>query len=278
MKIMRYAYLAGKTIVVREQPKREIKKGQKRATKKNLTSEEVWRNNLKNAIFRLTLILNHNFAPGDHHLQLTYKNEPSAEQGKKDRQKFVRKLREECRKVGIEVKWVAVTEHKGKRLHHHIICTGVPMEIIKKCWPHGIVFHNPLWDNPNYKQLAEYLLKEASREFEEQDKIYQRRYNTSRNIVVPKPHRQELSRIDLEVDPKPLKDYYIDGEVERYEHVITRLTCREYVLVPLTAEPRIKRWPKGQIGQEEKINYTKLLKDAYTEHQEEFDVFCAWKK
>lgn len=278
MKIMRYAYLAGKTIVMREQPKREIKKGQKRAPKKNLTSEEVWRNNLKNAVFRLTLILNHNFVPGDHHLQLTYKIEPSAEQGKKDRQKFVRKLREECRKVGIEVKWVAVTEHKGKRLHHHIICTGVPMEIIKKCWPHGIVFHNPLWDNPNYKQLAEYLLKEASREFEEQDRIYQRRYNTSRNIVVPEPHLQELSRVDLEADPKPLKDYYIDGEVERYEHVITRLTCREYVLVPLTAEPRIKHWPKGQISQEEKINYTKLLKDAYTEHQEEFDVFCAWKE
>ena len=278
MKILRHIFLAGKTIVIREQPTREIEKGRKRAPKKNLTSEEVWKNNLKNAIFKLTLILNSNFIPGDHHLQLTYAKEPTAEQGKKDRQKFVRKLREECRKEDIEVKWVAVSEHKGKRLHHHIICTGVPMRIIEKCWPHGIVFHNPLWDNPNYKGLAEYLLKEAAKDFEEAGEIGKRRYNCSRNIKVPEPKKQELSRVDLEKDPVAFKDYYIDGEVERYEHAITRLTCREYILVPLTDEPRIKYWPKGVTGKLEKINYTRLLRGAYTEHQEELDVFCAWEE
>lgn len=277
MKILRKLYLAGQTIVIRETPSRKIEKGKKRAPKKNLTSEEVWKNNLKNAIFNLTLILNHNFMPGDHHLQLTYEFEPTLEQGKKDRQAFTRKLTAECRKLGIDFKWVAVTEYKGKRIHHHIICTGVPMDIIKKCWTHGIVFHNPLWDNPNYKDLANYLLKEASKLYQSEGKIFKRRYNTSRNIVIPEEHPEELSRIDLEAEPKPLKDYYIDGEVERYEHAITRLTCREYVLVPLTEEPRIKNWKKCNTTPEERINYSKLLRNAYHEHQMGLDVFCDWQ-
>lgn len=272
MKIIRSMYEAGKTIVIREQPKRKIEKGRKRAPKINQTSEEVWKNNLKYAVFRLTLLLNHNFVPGDLHLQLTYKIEPTEEQSKKDRQKFTRDLKRECKKIGIDVKWVAVTEKKGTRVHHHIICSNAPIAIIQKCWKHGIVFHNPLWDNPNYKDLAEYLLKEASKTYEEKENIRERRYNTSRNVVMPQePREKELSRIDLNDEPKPPKGYYIDGEVEIYEHAITRMPCRQYILVPIEGEEQTRI--KGRRGKYEKINYLKLLREAYTEHQESLDVF-----
>lgn len=272
MKIVRSMYEAGQTIIVREQPKRKIEKGRKRAPKKNLTSEEVWKNNLKYAVFRLTLLLNHNFVPGDHHLQLTYKIEPTAEQGKKDRQKFTRELKAKCKKIGIDVKWIAVTEYKGKRVHHHIICSNVPMSIINECWKHGRVFHNPLWDNPNYKDLAEYLLKEASKTYEQKGDIRERRYNTSRNVVMPKePKEKELSRIDMNDEPIPPKGYYIDGEVEYYEHAITRMPCRQYILVPIEGEKQARI--RGRRGKYERTNYFKLLREAYTEHQETLDVF-----
>lgn len=269
MKIIRHAFIAGKTILVRESPARQVEKGKKRQPKKNMTTEEVWKNNLKNAIFKLTLILNTYFVPGDHHLQLTYKEAPTPEQAKKDREKFVRKLRIECKKIGVDVRWVAVTEvkSKSKRIHHHIVCTGVPMEVIRKCWDKGHIFHNPLWDNPNYKGLAEYLLKEAAYGFREEDCIYKRRFNTSRNMRVPEGQKIDMKRVDLETDPKAPKGYYIDGEVEYYEHAITRLTCRDYVLVSLTDEPRLKRWPKGVTAPLERINYNKLLREAYHEEQ-----------
>lgn len=277
MQIVRKIWVAGKTIIIKESPKRKSAPGQKRAPKVNMTSEKVWAANLKQAIFKLTLALNNNFKAGDHHLQLTYKIEPSAEEAKKDRERFVRKLKRECKKADLELKWIMVTERKQKRIHHHVVCSNVPMNIITKCWPHGIVFHNPLWDNPNYEDLAIYLLKEASRGFEEDDKIFARRYTTSRNIVMPECQEQEMSRVDLDEEPKPFKGYYIDGEVEKYEHEITRLTCRKYIQVSLDEEPRIKKWYKGVTVPEERINWSKLLREAYTETQTSFDLSCEWE-
>lgn len=273
MQIVRKIWIAGKTIIIKESPKRKRQPGEKRAPKLNTTSEKVWEANLRQAIFRLTLILNNNFVPGDYHLQLTYKNEPTLEQAKKDRQKFIRDLKRECKKIGIIPKWVMVTEHKRKRIHHHTVCTRVPVSIIQKCWPHGHAFHTGLWDDGNYEELATYLLKEASRGFEEEDKIFARRYTKSKNIVIPECREEELSRIDLDDDPKAFKGYYIDGEVERYEHEVTRLTCRKYIQVSLSEEPRIKKWYKGTLVPEERINWSKWLRESYQEFQETFDLF-----
>ena len=74
---IRERYVAGQTIITREKMKRTVDKCMKRAPREKTTSEKVWRNNLRYAIFRLTLILNTNFKPGDHLLTLTYKTEPS---------------------------------------------------------------------------------------------------------------------------------------------------------------------------------------------------------
>lgn len=272
MKIVRKIWVAGKTIIVKESPKRERVPGEKRVPKLNTTSEKVWESNLRQSIFKLTLILNNNFVPGDYHLQLTYKHIPSLEQAKKDRTNFCRNLKKQCKKLGINLKWAAVTEHKGKRVHHHIVCSRVPVSIIHKCWPHGHAFHTDLWDDGNYESLAKYLLKEASRGFEEEAKIYKRRYSTSLNMVIPECREEELSRIDLDDDPKAFKGYYIDGEVERYEHEVTRLTCRKYIQVSLTEIPRIKKWYKGALVPEERINWSKWLRESYQEHQEQLEL------
>ena len=130
MGYIRETYIAGKTIVVRERMKRITDKGKRRAPKTQPTSEKVWLYNLKQAIFKLTLVLNNNFKPQDHHLQLTYKLEPECRQeAKEDRRKFLRKLSAECKKSGLEFKWVAVTERTGGRFHHHIVCSNIPVAL-----------------------------------------------------------------------------------------------------------------------------------------------------
>lgn len=274
---IRETYIAGKTIIIREKKKKEVIKGQKRAPRTNMTTEKVWNNNLKQAIFRLTLILNNNFKPGDHHLQLTYKIEPKTrEEARKDRKKFFRKLTDECRKENIEFKWVAVTERTGGRFHHHAVCSNVPISIIKKCWQgedKGIVFHNPLWDNPNYEKLANYLLKEAASLHMEEGIISKKRYTTSRNIVIPEGKEETITRKNIEDEPKTLKGYQIDEDsIQTYENEITDTICREYIMVSLNDEPRLKRWRTGKTITGEYINYTRALREAYKEHQEFFEI------
>lgn len=274
--LKRTIYIAGSTIVVKERAARKHPKGQKRDGKKKLTSEAVWRNNLREAIFNLTLILNNNFKPGDHHLQLTYKIEPTDRKAaREDLKKFTRKLRAECKKEGLPLKWVAVTERCGKagrrRYHHHVICSYIPARIILKCWPYGHVFHNPLWDNPNYQRLASYLLKEAAALHEEEGLISKHRYSRSRNIIVPEGKEEKISRADQADAPRAFKGYFIDADsVEAYENEITQTRSRSYVMISATEKPRLKRWNRGVTVTGEYINYTKALREAYKELQIKF--------
>lgn len=271
MKVIKQIYKAGDTLLVREYPRREKKKGQKRNPKTQLTSEEVWKNNLRYAIFNLTIILNHNFTAGDWHIVFTYDGEPGLEEANKYREKMLDKLRRECRKAGIEnYKWVMTTEYIGQKLHHHMIITEIPKDIIKRCWPHGYIFFSNLWENPNRKKLASYLLKQASKLYQNENKIFKRRYNCSRNIEIPEPTEKVIKQEPDKELIEPEKGYYIDGEVEEFEHVITRLTCREYVEVSNDKDTKIKCY-LGRKSSRERINYTKLLRESYREKQIAFE-------
>lgn len=273
MGYIREIYQAGKTIIIKERVKRKVEGNKKRAPKIQPTSEKVWQYNLKMSIFKLTLILNHNFAPGDHHLQCTYKNSPKdREAAKKDRKAFLRKVSEKCKRQGIKFKWVAVTEKKGGKYHHHIVCSNIPVKIIKECWgERGIMFHNPLWDYPNYANLAEYLLKEAAALHMEEGVISKKRFTTSRNIVVPEPEIVEITRKNIEDEPKPFKYYQIDEDsVQTYENELTGTTCREYIMVSLKDDVKKRHRSKTVMSTGEYINFTKALREAYHEQQETF--------
>ncbi len=268
----RITYIAGKTIVRQERMKRNVSRGQKRQPKTKLTAEKVWQNNLRYAIFRLTLILNANFAPGDLLLTLTYASEPSKFEAEKMLRKFHRDLRRECKKAGVDFKRVTVTERCGTRLHHHIVCSNIPFAIIRKCWPHGTVFHKPLWDYPNYADLASYLLKQAAALYMEDGDISKKRYTTSRNIILPQGKEEIITRKNIEDDIKPIKGYQIDQDsVQIYENELLDTICREYIMVSLDDTPRLKRWKPGVTVKGEKISYTKALREAYREIQGTID-------
>lgn len=99
---------AGKTIEVeRYFTSRYKKPGIKRGDKVKPTKEEQKKVNTRAAERKLRLLLNANFGYGDYHLELDYirkKGQPdrSREQMRKDMDIFLRELRKECKKAGID--------------------------------------------------------------------------------------------------------------------------------------------------------------------------------
>ena len=273
MKFIRELYIAGKTIMVKEKHKRKKSEGQKRSPKTMPTTEQVWEANLRQAIFRLTLILNTNFKPGDWNLELTFAEELAIEEVKMAKDRFTRKLRDLCQKEGILLKWVIVPHIAGKKYHFHLICNQeVPLAIIKKAWVKGHVFEKShLWDNPNYYRLAFYLMHEAralKAKKDEEEIPFTKRFSTSRTCVMPDGKREEIARGAIESDPKPFKGYLIDGEVQQYENLINGAPCREYIQVSYEEEPRIRKWYKGTMTTGERMPFVKMLREAYKEYQE----------
>ena len=276
MKFERLTFYAGKTILIKEKAKRTIEPGRKRAPKMQFTSDQVWEYNLRQAIFNLALILNANFVPGDWNLMLTFKEGATMEEVKAARDRFVRKLRDLCKKEGIEFKWVLVPHITGGKYHFHMISNKeVPLRLIKKAWKAGEVIEKAhMWDNPNYYQLASYLMHEARelrdrKQTSEEEIPFTKRYSHSRNLYKPVGEPTELTRLDMEAEPTARKGYMIDGEVQHYENFINGAPCREYVQVSITdGKTRMKRRNKGTMATGERMPFYKLLKQAYREQQE----------
>lgn len=277
MKFERLIYVAGETLLIKEKVKRIIEKGKKRAPKSNYTTEQVWEYNLRQAIFNLALLLNTNFRPGDLNIKLTIAGEMTLEEIKAARDKCMRKLRELCKAEGITLKWILVPHIAGGRYHFHLIMNKeVPIELVRKAWRTGqVIEKDHLWANPNYYQLAAYLMHEA-RELKElkqnsepgEEIPFTKRFSHSRNLVKPQPRKEELTRLDMEAEPKARKGYMIDGEVQRYENFINGTPCREYIQVLVEGKPRLRF--KGTMATGERMPFQKLLRQAYREQQESF--------
>ena len=107
-----------------------------------------------------------------------------------------------------------------------------------------------------YHELADYLVKETEKTFRKPDAVSRQRYNPSRNIVIPVPKIEEVSKAQLSRDPKAVKGYYIvPGTENRYEHEFYEIDCLEYIEATDAAVPRIRSW-KGKPGKYEKLHKT----------------------
>ncbi len=257
MKIIRETIVAGRTILRSLHPgvgKRTP--GLKRKARENQTPEKVARVNYRNAVKKLTAILNHNFRDGDYHITLTYAEEADPQQAKERLEKFLRNVHDYCKRHDIPWKRVAVTEYENRRIHHHVVCSGIDREIIESRWKYGHVNFRELYSKGCYHELADYLVKETEKTFRRPDAVSRQRYNPSRNIVVPVPKIEEVSKAQLDRDPKPLKGYYIvSGTENRYEHEFYEMDCLEYIEATDAPVPRIRRW-KGRPGKYEKLHRT----------------------
>lgn len=250
MNYIRETIVAGRTVLTRLKASTRIKteKGEKRAARTNPTSEAVRKVNLANAVWKLTSILNANFTGLDYHITLTYAGEePTKEQAKKNLANFQRRMKRACEKNGQEWKWVAVTEYENHRIHHHVVCSGVELQMLKDKWNHGYVNCKVLDGSGEYSQLAEYLIKETEKTFRLPDSVNKNRYSSSANIIIPEVRKENVSERIVNNELKALKGYYIDQDsVRKYEHAVLQVECMEYIQISLDDDPRLKKWKKGK--------------------------------
>lgn len=185
-----------------------------RAERTAESSEKQQQINERNAVEKLTWLLNANFGPGDLHLVLTYRQDerPLAEESEALMQKFLRKARKLYKSSGKDLKYVWVTEFENTAIHHHLVVNSFDLREIEKLWPHGRVLCSVLDEKCEYSQLAAYLIKETRKSFRS-GKISGKRWNASKNLTKPKIEKVIVASDSWTNDPKPLKGYYIAKEL-----------------------------------------------------------------
>lgn len=161
-----------------------------RERKRKRTPAEIKAQNERNKRRRVQRLIMANFGEGDLHVTLTYRKEErpeTAEMANALRAKFLSELRKGFKKAGVELKYIGVTE-TGSRgaVHHHIVINnpdGLDVtKLIQKSWKYGQTYYSPLYEDGEYEQLADYLLKGES------DKGAS--YTRSRNLKIPEPKRE----------------------------------------------------------------------------------------
>ena len=233
---------------------RGMRKGTKRQSVQK-TPEAIREANMRQSARHLARLINANFRPGDLHVILTYRkeNRPDRQQAKDNLDKFREAMRRKYKKAGKELRWIAVTEYKSKAIHHHMIINNVndgvqtTADYIRELWRgRGSPKFVQLYDDAEYDQLADYLIKETEKTFREPDSPEKQRYSCSRNLAQPKVTRKDKQiKGDWEQDPKPRKGYYIVKDslyngVDKLGYMYQR-----YIMVKL--DPKEEDWPSNEL-------------------------------
>ena len=168
-------YKAGATIEIIKCIPRKYRGG-KSIPREKKTREEIQGANMRQAARKLARKINANFMPGDWHVTLTYRDKPTKEAAQECIANFLDRMRDRYKRRGHPLKYVLVTEYKGKRIHHHIILNNIndgkktTADFVREIWKgKGNPKFVPLYDSGEYQTLAEYLIKETEKTFREED-------------------------------------------------------------------------------------------------------------
>lgn len=210
--------------------------GQKREKKKKPTKEQVEKRNQYNKEKLARRKLRANFKANDYFSTLTYKkeNRPSSmDKAKDDIKKAIRKIRGEYKKRGHELKWMRNIEVGTKNgWHIHIVLNRIPDTdvILKRCWTHGKVISQLLYETGGFAKLAAYITKSPLTD----KRLRESSYSTSRNLPIPEPEEKLYLRWKTWKDIKPVKGYYLDLDT-LYEGINpnTGYQYRTYTLLKL---------------------------------------------
>lgn len=201
-------YHAGNTIEIQKTYSARYGRKLPRSPNKNPTPDEVKKNNEKLAEMKLRLLLNENFHAGDLFLTLTYENIPDTQCAKKCLEKFIRNLRAKYKAEGLELRYVCVTEYKNARIHHHMVVNSLDPRKIQDLWIYGRVRSESLY-GCDFAELAAYLIKETKKTFKAPDSPSRKRWNQSKNLIIPKPIVKVVKAKEWHKKPKARKGYII---------------------------------------------------------------------
>lgn len=186
----------------------------KRGPRRKRTPEDIERQNKTNREKKVQRLILANFHEGDWHLVLKYKKElrpGSLAEAKKQVQKFLADMRKAYKKAGYQFKYIYVTE-RGKQgaCHHHLIIEDIAepdlntKKMVLKFWEYGSKAFIPLYEDGEFENLAEYIVKKETKEEAEGCT-----YSRSRNLIVPEPQREIIHRRRWQREPRPEKGWYI---------------------------------------------------------------------
>ncbi len=192
--------------------------GRQRGKKVNKSSSAKQARNHRNSVRLLGQLINANFTKEDYFLTLTHHTDVTEEQAKKLLDKFIRDVQKILRLLGDPpLKYIAVTENKHKekhRIHHHIVMSALPIEILAKLWRHGTSLSSRLYGQ-DYTGLARYIAKDPV-------EAHKKKWKQSRgNLIHPKPEYKPAKAEDSTEAPiRTPKGYRcVDRQVEYYEEV-----------------------------------------------------------
>lgn len=204
------------------------KKGEKRQERQKKTPDQMQLQNVLNKANRIRRLIKANFKENDLWVTLTVtkENRRPMEEMKKELRKFLNNMRRQYKKEGIPLKYIYLIEI-GKKggIHVHMVmnrCIERPPDVlIYKYWKLGHPDIRLLYSEGGFARLANYLSNMPTQDDREDGKKKSREnaeecFNTSRNLIRPKPERKRYRRWTAEKmikeGPKPKKGYYIDKE------------------------------------------------------------------
>lgn len=211
-----------------------------RSPNRDETTAEQSELNNRQAQRRLMRLINCNFdgRRGDIFLTLTHRGETTEEDARKGARDFLKRLRGERKKRGLEeLKYIIITECQSGRWHHHLITNGgIPLEDLKAIWGRGRATMSVLDDTYTYAELAAYLTKrqkprrgEAAGNAKQGRPKYGRRWSSSKNLRKPEVTKREIKPIRRVTAPKPpkgyrlLPDWYIGADM--WGHIYMHFEC-----------------------------------------------------
>ena len=259
MKIKNTVHKCNDVIFVSKSRYAENKKDRRRNPRKTVTTEKQREINRRMTEKKLLMLLQLYFGVCGLHLVLSYKNEPeSKERARKEIENFLRRLRYWYSKYGYELKYIQVTEYENKRLHHHLIINGIKeisvSDIQDKIWKNGFVRCTPFEKDGYYNELAAYLIKDTSKTFNTTERVFGKRYTSSRNLQLPEPTEEIKQGTESDITDIPLT-YTFEGKeyelIKGSEYIgindYTGLVYAEYAMREIKPPPGRKTQDRNQL-------------------------------
>lgn len=123
--------------------------------------------NDKNAKKHIIRLLNTNFTNDDLALHLTYTDKElpiDEKEARRDITNYIRRIKHYRKKKGLPpLKYVAVIEYgkERKRIHHHIVISGMDRDVVEQLWGKGRANADRLEeDESGFEGLARYITKD----------------------------------------------------------------------------------------------------------------------
>lgn len=256
MPYIRSTCRAGKTKeIAKYYTRRFHPKGEQRAEKKNLTTEQQQKVNDRQLVRKLTRILNANFDSNCWYITFSYTKEhrpDGAEQLKNQKRELLKRLRKVFKAEGSELKYVETAEI-GERgaTHIHMVINAIDIRKIKAIWSYGYVTVKPLEESGQYRKLAEYFIKYHQKTRKTDKQIQKKAYNCSRNLERPEPEKKVMRGNRFKKGINVPKGWYLDKESVREGTTAEGYEFLYYTLIEEVANVRQQNNKADRIDKKE---------------------------